>query len=154
MAVTSSAQQREDRTLARAQRIIDDRWKGRGETMTPSVVRMHFALRMIGLEREVFDVAFLDARLQLIGTERMFMGDLKGSEVHPREVVRAALLYNAEAVIVAHNHPSGVVAPSAADKAVTARLRQALALVDIRLLDHIIVGGRDAYSFVDNGLDF
>ena len=151
MSVTASALQREDRTIARAKRIIDERWKGRGETMTPSVVRIHFALRMIGLEREVFDVAFLDVRLQLIGTERMFMGGLRGAEVHPREVVRAALLYNADAVIVAHNHPSGIATPSLADKALTNQLQRALALVDIRLLDHVIIAGRDAHSFADAG---
>lgn len=151
MSVTATALQREDRTIARAKRIIDERWKGRGETMTPSVVRIHFALRMFCLEREVFDVAFLDARLQLISTERMFLGGLSHTEVHPREVVRAALMYNADAVIVAHNHLSGVVTPSEEDKTLTTQLKQALALVDIRLMDHLIVGARTSYSFADAG---
>mgnify|MGYP003591646257 FL=1 len=80
------------------------------------------------------------------------MGTVDGAEVHPREVARQALRFNAAALIVAHNHPSGELEPSAADRAVTARLKQALALVDVRLLDHVIVGGRQSLSMAAKGL--
>ena len=147
MANTSASQQREERTLARAQRILDSRWKGRVQLLSRGQVQLHFALRMHGLEREVFDAAFLDARHGLIATERLFTGTLCSAEVHPREVVRRAMHHNAASVIVAHNHPSGFASPSMADKQITERLREALALVDVTLLDHIIIGGMQAYSF-------
>ena len=105
-----------------------------------------------GLEREVFAAVFLDTRHRLIEYSELFQGTIDGAEVHPREVVRQALRCNAAAVIVAHNHPSGTVEPSAADRAVTTRLKQALALVDVRLLDHIVVGGTEAASMAARGL--
>lgn len=151
MLATAPAQLREDRTIARATRIIERRWQDRIGPFLPETARLHFMLRMHGLEREVFDVAFLDARLCLLTTERMFTGTLTGSEVHVREVVRAALLHNAASVIVAHNHPSGVAEPSLSDKVVTKRLRTALEMMDVRLLDHIIIGGKTAYSFAAEG---
>ena len=104
-----------------------------------------------GLEREVFAAVFLDTRHRLIEYAELFQGTIDGAEVHPREVVRKALRCNAAAVIVAHNHPSGVVDPSAADRVVTTRLKQALALVDVRLLDHFIVGGRQSLSMAEKG---
>ena len=104
-----------------------------------------------GLEREVFAAVFLDTRHRLIEYSEMFQGTIDGAEVHPREVVRKALRCNAAAVIVAHNHPSGTTDPSAADRAVTARLKQALALVDVRLLDHVVVGGSAARSMASMG---
>lgn len=118
----------------------------------PSTAQGFFRDKLGGLEREVFAVALLDTRHRMIRYEEMFQGTIDGAEVHPREVVKAALKYNAAAVIVAHNHPSGVVDCSAADRAVTSRLKQALALVDIRLLDHIIVAGNHAASMAANGL--
>ena len=94
---------------------------------------------------------FLDTRHRLIEYVELFQGTIDGAEVHPREVVRQALRCNAAAVIVAHNHPSGTADPSAADRAVTARLKQALALVDVRLLDHIVVGAEEARSMAAAG---
>lgn len=117
----------------------------------PSVSRQYFSARLAGLEREVFAAAFLDTRHRLVEAAELFFGTVDGAEIHPREVVRKALLCNAAAVIVAHNHPSGEVEPSAADRAVTARLRQALALVDIRLLDHVVVAGHQSVSLAGRG---
>jgi DNA repair protein RadC len=101
---------------------------------------------------EVFCCLFLDNRHRLIAFEEIFRGTIDGASVHPREVVRQTLLHNAAAVIIAHNHPSGVVDPSQADEGVTRRIRQALALVDVRLLDHLIVGDGQCFSFAEHGL--
>jgi DNA repair protein RadC len=95
---------------------------------------------------------FLDTRHRMIACEEMFRGTLDGAEVHPREVAKRALGLNAAAVILAHNHPSGNPDPSAADRAVTARLKQALSLVEVRLLDHFIVGDGEATSMAQKGL--
>lgn len=100
-----------------------------------------FALRLAAEDREHFEVAFLDTRHRLIEVKRLFSGTLDGCEVHPRIVAREAMMLNASGVVLAHNHPSGSPEPSAADRAVTARIKQALALLDVRLLDHIIVWG-------------
>lgn len=101
---------------------------------------------------EVFAVMFLDVRNRLLGYEEMFRGTLTQASVYPREVVKAALARNAAAVILAHNHPSGDPAPSAADRALTATLQQALALVDVKLHDHFIIAGSRSYSFSEHGL--
>lgn len=101
---------------------------------------------------EVFAVLFLDTRHRLIRYEELFRGTIDGASVHPREVVRRALKHNAAAVIVSHNHPSGVAEPSRADAQITQRLRDALALVDVRLLDHIVVGDGDSASLAARGL--
>ena len=98
-------------------------------------------LKMAGLEREEFMVLYLNQQNQLITHEILFAGSISSTEVHPREVVKRALYFNAAAVLFAHNHPSGDTTPSQADKAVTQRLVQALQLVDIRVPDHLIVGG-------------
>jgi DNA repair protein RadC len=101
---------------------------------------------------EVFACLFLDTRHRVIAYEELFNGTIDGSSVHPREVVRRALHHNCAAVILAHNHPSGVCEPSHADKAITKRLQDALALVDVRVLDHFIVGDASPYSFAETGL--
>ena len=99
----------------------------------------------------MFAVLFLDTRHRALAFEELFRGGLDGAEVHPREIVRRALAHNAAALIVGHNHPSGNPEPSAADRAVTARLKQALALVDLRLLDHFIVGDGPPVSLAARG---
>jgi DNA repair protein RadC len=109
---------------------------------------MHYA----GQQREVFGCMFLDNRHRLIRFDEVFHGTIDGASVHPREVVKLALARNAAAVILAHNHPSGVAEPSQADELITARLRDALSLVDIRVLDHLVVGGTTVTSFVERGL--
>jgi DNA repair protein RadC len=101
---------------------------------------------------EVFCCIFLDNRHRMLAFEEIFRGTIDGANVYPREIVRQTLLYNAASVIVAHNHPSGAIEPSLADEGVTKRLRQALALIDVRLLDHFIVGEGRCYSFSEHGL--
>ena len=104
------------------------------------------------LTHEVFCGLFLDNRHRVIAFEELFAGTLNGTAVYPREVVKHALRHNAAAVIFAHNHPSGVAEPSRADEVLTARLKEALALVDIRVLDHVVVGDGDMVSFSERGL--
>ena len=94
----------------------------------------------------------MDNRHRVIEIEDMFRGTIDGSSVHPREVVKSALLHNAAAVIFAHNHPSGVAEPSRADQSITERLKKALALVDIRVLDHIVISSAETVSFAERGL--
>jgi DNA repair protein RadC len=124
----------------------------RGEALTdPQAAGRYFSQRLRGLPHEVFAALFLDTRHRAITFEEMFRGTVDGAEVHPREVVRRALAHNAAAVIVGHNHPSGNGEPSAADRAITIRLKQALALVEIRLLDHFIVGDGAPVSLAARG---
>ena len=119
---------------------------------SPGTVREYLAVHYAGHEREEFGCLFLDNRHRLIAAEMMFTGTVDGATVHPREVVKRALQVNAAAVILAHNHPSGVAEPSQADEMITARIRDALALVDIRVLDHLIVGGTQVTSLAERGL--
>ncbi len=110
-------------------------------------------LKLQNLEHEVFAVLFLDAQNQLIIFSEMFRGTLDGASVYPREVVKETLKYNAAALIFAHNHPSGVAEPSQADIRITERLKQALGLIDVRIIDHIIVGASgETVSFAERGL--
>jgi DNA repair protein RadC len=109
-------------------------------------------LRLGSLDHEVFAVIFLDQRHRVIDYQVMFRGDLDGASVHPRQVVNEALKQNAAAVIFAHPHPSGIAEPSHADEVITRRLKDALGLVDIRVLDHIIIGGGTTVSLADRGL--
>ncbi|ECG5644803.1 DNA repair protein RadC, partial [Salmonella enterica subsp. enterica serovar Poona] len=108
-------------------------------------------LIMTGLEREEFMVLYLNNQHRLLAHETLFTGTINRTEVHPREVLKRALHFNAAAVMLAHNHPSGDPAPSPEDRAITERLVQALNLVDIRLLDHLVVGGMEIVSFAEKG---
>lgn len=119
---------------------------------SPKATRDFLAARLRDLEHEVFCCLYLDKRHRLIQFEELFRGTIDGASVHPREVVKLALQKNAAAVIVAHNHPSGIAEPSHADELITQRVKQALALVDIRLLDHIIVGDGLSVSLAERGL--
>jgi DNA repair protein RadC len=119
---------------------------------SPRRVTEFLRVQYAGVEREIFMCLFLDNRHQLISAEQMFMGTIDGASVHPREVVKRALQLNASAVIFAHNHPSGVADPSQADELITLRLKDALAIVDIRTLDHLVVGGSRVTSFAEKGL--
>jgi DNA repair protein RadC len=135
-----------DAVLVAARRIVNSRTR-RGMSFTdPQVAARFFQERLAGAEREVFAAVMLDTRHRLIDYVELFYGSIDGAEVHPREVVKEALRLNAAALIVAHNHPSGDTRPSAADRAVTARLKQALALVDVRLIDHLVVGSGPSQS--------
>lgn len=106
----------------------------------PKISKRFLQNKMVDYEHEVFSVLFLDNRHQLIKYEEIFRGTIDGSSVYPREIVKLSLKYNAAALIISHNHPSGIPMPSTADEHITHRLKEALALVDIRLIDHIIIG--------------
>ena len=125
----------------------------RGEAMTsPHAVRDFLRLTFSALEHEVFVALFLDSQHRLIASEALFRGTLAQTSVYPREVVKCALAFNAAAVIFAHNHPSGVTEPSRADELLTGSLKSALALVDVRTLDHFVVAGGEVVSFAERGL--
>ncbi|WP_448670470.1 JAB domain-containing protein [Pseudoxanthomonas mexicana] len=131
----------EDEILRAAEAILHRRFQ-RGDTMSdPDAAGRILKMRLAHIEHEVFSVVFLDTRHRILAIEDLFHGTIDGCEVHPRVVIKRALELNAAAVILGHQHPSGDPEPSAADRALTARLKQALALVDIRLLDHFVVGG-------------
>jgi DNA repair protein RadC len=119
---------------------------------SPGAVRDFLRLTLIGRDHEVFVVVLLDAQNRVLACEELFRGTLTQTNVYPREVVKCALARNAAAVILAHNHPSGIAEPSHADEVLTQSLKQALALVDIRVLDHFIVAGNAALSFAERGL--
>ena len=143
----------DDLIIERALAILDSRLRKAGAAMSsPIAVRDYLRLQLAGLEHEVFCVLFLDSQHRVIQFEEMFRGTLNQASVYPREIVKQALAHNAAAVILAHNHPSGVATPSMADRNLTNALRDALALVDVRVLDHFVVGGKDMVSFVENGL--
>ncbi|HET9680195.1 MAG TPA: DNA repair protein RadC [Gammaproteobacteria bacterium] len=125
----------------------------RGEKLTdPASSQRYLITRLRDKAHEVFACLFLDTRHRIIAFEELFQGTLDGASVHPREVVKRALSHNAAAVIFAHNHPSGVAEPSPTDHALTRRLRDALGLVDIRVLDHFVVGDGYGVSFAERGL--
>lgn len=119
---------------------------------SPRATRDYLISRLQDLEHEVFCCLYLDNRHRLIQFEELFRGTIDGASVHPREVVKQALQWNSAAVIIAHNHPSGIAEPSQADERITLRVKEALALVDIRLLDHIIVGDGVSVSLAERGL--
>jgi DNA repair protein RadC len=119
---------------------------------SPSVVRDFLTTKLGALEHEVFAVLLLDTRHRLIEYVELFRGTIDGASVHCREVVKLALARNAAAIILAHPHPSGIAEPSAADELITQRLKEALALVDIRVLDHLIIAGGEAVSLCERGL--
>lgn len=124
----------------------------RGEALTdPQATRRFLAAQLRHLPHEVFACLFLDNRNRIIRFLELFRGTIDGASVYPREVVRLALEHGAAAVIFAHNHPSGVAEPSQSDRALTTRLQEALALVDIRVLDHFVVGDGEAVSFAERG---
>ena len=119
---------------------------------TPQAVKDYLQLQLGALPHEVFAVLFLDSQHRLISLERLFTGTLSQTSVYPREVVKRALARNAGAVILAHNHPSGVAEPSRADEFLTQSLKSALALVDVRVIDHLVVGQGQVVSFAERGL--
>ena len=125
----------------------------RGAALTSTADTREFLLAHLRDQpHEVFCCLFLDNRHRILGFEELFRGTLNGTAVYPREIVKRALKHNAAAVILVHNHPSGVAEPSRADELLTARLKEALALVEIRVLDHIVVGDGDVVSFSERGL--
>jgi DNA repair protein RadC len=125
----------------------------RGDALnSPRAVRDYLRLLLGGRQQEVFLALFLDTQHRVIASEELFHGTLSQTSVYPREVVKRALAHNAAAVILAHNHPSGVTEPSQADQLLTAALKQSLGLVDVRVLDHFVVAGGQTLSFAEKGL--
>ena len=125
--------------------------KARDVLNSPIAVRDFLRARFAGLEHEVFIVLFLDAQNRLIVAPEMFRGTLTQTSVYPREIVKEALKWNAASTVFAHNHPSGAATPSQADRHLTKALSDALALVDVRVLDHFIVAGNNVLSFAEQG---
>lgn len=141
-----------DRVLSAAREILATRIAHGDMLGSPGAVRDYLQLILHSREYEVFVVVLLDAQNRVLTSEEMFRGTLTQTSVYPREVVKTALRHNAAGVIFAHNHPSGVAEPSQADQLLTVNLKQALALVDIKVLDHFIVAGGSALSFAERGL--
>lgn len=142
----------EAQAIAYALSIIEAHVRPGSALDTPDEVRDYLRLKLAGLEREVFAAVWLDTQHRLIGYEELFIGTLSQTSVYPREVVKAALACNAACVIFAHNHPSGSVEPSRSDEMLTGALKDALALVDVRVLDHFVVGTAGSCSFAERGL--
>ncbi|HCH1218850.1 DNA repair protein RadC [Vibrio parahaemolyticus] len=140
-----------DKVLDAAAEILATRALRGDQYCNPEAKKTYLSCKLKHHEREVFAVMFLDNQHRLIAFEKLFFGTIDSASVYPREVLKAALRVNAAALIFAHNHPSGDATPSQADKQITQRLKEALALVDIRVLDHIVVGD-SAISFAERGL--
>ncbi|EMV8737742.1 DNA repair protein RadC [Escherichia coli] len=141
------------RTVQLALALLDHHLRETGVAFTSTqAARDWLKLKMAGLEREEFMALYLNQQNQFIAHETLFAGSISSTEVHPREVVKRALCFNAAAVILVHNHPSGDITPSQADKTITQHLVQALQLVDIRVPNHLIVGGTQILSFAEHGL--
>jgi DNA repair protein RadC len=141
-----------EQTIKRALKILDARMRNEPVLSAPTAVRDYLRLSLHDRGHEVFVCIFLDSQHRVIAYEELFRGTLAQTSVYPREVVKAALAHNAAAVIFSHNHPSGVAEPSRADELLTQSLKQALALVDIRTLDHFVVAGSALVSFAERGL--
>jgi len=141
-----------EEVLQHARRVLAHRVRRGAAMCSPQVVKDFLRLQIGSLEHEMFMVLFLDAQNRLISTREMFRGTVTQTSVYPREIVKEALKANAAGVFLAHNHPSGVAEPSRADEFLTQTLKAALALVDVRVLDHLIVGGGDVVSFAERGL--
>jgi DNA repair protein RadC len=138
--------------LDAAFRILARRMTKGSVLTSPKNTQRYLTLRFAELEHEVFAAIYLTRRHQVIACEELFQGTIDGASVHPRIVVKSCLRHNAASVIVAHNHPSGIAEPSHADEIITQRLKAALELVDIRLLDHIVTAGDSCVSFAERGL--
>ncbi len=139
-------------TMELTRRALQEEMRSGDALNSPGAVRDYLRLLLGGRTQEVFMVIFLDAQHRVIASEEMFQGTLTQTSVYPREVVKRALHHNAAAVILAHNHPSGIAEPSQSDRLLTDALKQALALVDVRMLDHFIVAGTICLSFAERGM--
>ena len=133
-------------------RALREELRQREVLSSPAAVRDYLRLVFLGREHEVFCCVYLDAQNRVIECEELFRGTLTQTSVYPREVVKAALRHNAAALIFAHNHPSGIAEPSHADELLTQNLKQTLALIDVKVLDHFIIAGNSALSFAERGL--
>lgn len=141
-----------DQILEAARQVIDQKIPRGALFTSPELVKDYLRTKLVGFEHEVFAALFLDSQHRLLKYVELFRGTIDQASVYPREVVKEALRVNAAAVIFSHNHPSGNPEPSQADKVLTQRLKEALALMEVRTLDHIIVGGEATVSFAERGL--
>ena len=143
----------EDAIIKSALEILDRRLRQPGETFdSPAKLRQFLRLLLAEREHEAFLVILMDSQNRMIHSEELFRGTLTQTSVYPREVVKLALKHNAGAVVFCHNHPSGLAEPSRADEVITGDLKKALALVDVKVLDHFIVASREVLSFAERGL--
>jgi DNA repair protein RadC len=142
----------DDEVVAQALKILSRRIVGSNALTSPDLVRDFITVSLAARQDEFFGVIYLDNQHRVIKTDELFRGTIDGASVYPRVVVRECLMVNAAAVIFYHNHPSGISTASEADRLITQRLKQALNLVDIRVLDHLIVGTSEIYSFAEHGL--
>jgi DNA repair protein RadC len=143
----------DDLIVAQALAIIERRIARPGAWLhTPTIVKDYLRMHLSTLEHEVLIVLFLDAKNRLTASEQMFRGTINTTSIHPREIVKAALKHNAFSIILAHNHPSGLEEASEADILITRKIKQALDLVEVRVLDHFIVAGTKMLSFAEYGL--
>lgn len=142
----------DNQVLYWARSIIEEKFRRSNYLISPAITRDFLSLAYANETREVFSVIFLDNQNGVLAYQNLFQGTIDGAAVYPREIVKAALAHNAAAVILAHNHPSGVAEPSRADINITERIVKALEVVDIRVLDHLIVGGAVIVSFAEQGL--
>lgn len=141
----------EEGILLAAERILEQRLHREGSMTDPTRAANYLKARCSHLPHEVFGMVFLDSRHQVIATEHLFQGTIDGCEVHPRICAQKALQHNAAAVILFHNHPSGNPEPSAADRAITNRLKDVLGMLDVRVIDHIICAGTNTTSLAARG---
>ena len=135
-----------------SRRFLDQTLQAGNAFTSPDITRRYLLTRMREYQQEVFACLYLDSQHRMLCYEEHFFGTVDGASVYPREIVKCGLGHNAAAVILAHNHPSGVAEPSQADQAITRRIKEAMALVDIRVLDHMVVGDGEVVSFVERGL--
>ena len=142
----------EDNVIAHGLAILSRRMRTNDQLSSPDSVRDYLRLSLADREYEVFVVVLLDSQHRVLRCEEMFRGTLSQTSVYPREVVKTALTANAASVIFAHNHPSGVSEPSRADELLTRELRAALALIDVKVLDHFVIAGAESLSFAERGL--
>ena len=145
--------EQEDKLIAKAISVLHERLITYENIFTsPQTVRSYLKLQLAEQQREIFCCLLMDSQHRLIQFRELFMGTIDGCAVYPREVVKIALQENAAAVIFAHNHPSGVAEPSTSDERITRRLKEALSLIDVRVLDHIVVGADEIVSFAERGM--
>ena len=142
----------ETNVIAQGLAILSRRMRANDQLSSPESVRDYLRMSLSGREHEVFVVVLLDAQHRVLRCEEMFRGTLTQTSVYPREVVKTALAANAASVIFAHNHPSGANEPSQADELLTRELKAALALVDVKVLDHFVIAGTQSLSFAERGL--
>ena len=150
--LTSAFPINEQRIIRRAMRLLEKYQRQPGEQfIATGFTKNWLQLRLARQEREIFMALYLDNQNRLLQHETMFLGSVNSTEVHPREIVKSALRHNAAAVILAHNHPSGITDASKADRTITDRIVNALNLVEVRVLDHFIIGDGDTLSFAEMG---